>query len=123
MREHEQIPFPDYQEYDVEEMQRRARDFYAEIKRRHTARSFSDRPVPRSVIEDAIRAAGTAPSGANHQPWFFSVIGSPEVKRQVRILAEAEEKAFYAGKAGEEWLGALAPLGTDENKPYLEIAP
>ena len=84
---------------------------------------FSDAPVPRATIEHAIRAAGTAPSGANHQPWHFAVIGSPEKKRALREAAEAEEKAFYESKASQEWLEALAPLGTDEDKPYLETAP
>lgn len=77
----------------------------------------------RAVIEHAIRAAGAAPSGANHQPWHFAVIGSPETKRAIRMAAEEEEHAFYAGKASEEWLAALAPLGTDADKPFLEIAP
>jgi nitroreductase len=124
MKEHDNVPLSDYIEYPVEEMQRRAESFYQEIKRRHTVREFSDKPVPREVIENCLRAAGTAPSGANHQPWFFSVIGSPEVKKQVRIHAEKEERAFYdEGKGGEVWLNALKPLGTDSHKPYLETAP
>ena len=113
----------DYLEYPVDEMQRRADGFYAEIRRRHTLREFSDRPVPRSIIESCLRAAGTAPNGANHQPWFFCAIGSPELKKKVRDAAEIEERAFYGGKAGEEWLDALKPLGTDASKPYLETAP
>jgi nitroreductase len=84
---------------------------------------FSDAPVPREVIEEAILAAGTAPSGANHQPWHFAVVSSPELKHRIRVEAEREEAAFYAGKAGQEWLEALAPLGTDEDKSYLEKAP
>ncbi|MEQ1688935.1 MAG: nitroreductase family protein, partial [Sphingopyxis sp.] len=80
-------------------------------------------PVPRAVIEAAIMAAGTAPSGANHQPWHFAVIGSPTLKSRIRVAAEAEERAFYAGKAGQEWLEALAPLGTDADKAFLEVAP
>jgi nitroreductase len=84
---------------------------------------FSDTPVPREVIEEAILAAGTAPSGANHQPWHFAVVSSPELKQRIRVEAEAEERAFYSGKAGQEWLQALAPLGTDEDKSYLETAP
>ena len=84
---------------------------------------FSDAPVPREVIEEAIRAAGTAPSGANHQPWHFAVISSPDLKHRIRLAAEEEERAFYAGKAGEEWLEALEPLGTDEDKAYLDVAP
>lgn len=123
MLQHDSAPLPDFIEYPVEEMQRRSREFLDEIRRRHTVREFSDRPVPREVIETCIRAAGTAPSGANHQPWFFVAIGDPATKRIVREQAEVEERAFYAGKAGEEWLDALRPLGTDDRKPYLETAP
>lgn len=123
MKDHESLPLADYQEYPVEEMRRRASEYYADIRRRHTVRSFSDRPVPREIIEQAILSAGTAPSGANHQPWFFSAIGDQEVKAELRVLAEEEERAFYGGKAGAEWLDALNPLGTDDHKPYLEIAP
>lgn len=101
----------------------RARDFRDRMRVRRTCRSFADAPVPRAVIEAAIAAAGSAPSGANHQPWHFAAVSSPEVKRAIREAAEAEERAFYAGKAGEEWLGALAPLGTDWRKPFLEVAP
>ena len=90
MQEHDNIILPDYKEYPVEEMTSRSKMFYEEIKRRHTVREFSDRPVPREIIENCLKAAGTAPSGANHQPWFFSVIGSPEAKKQVRIHAEKE---------------------------------
>jgi iodotyrosine deiodinase len=107
----------------AEEMVARAKAFYEAARTRRTCRFFAPDPVPREAIEYAIRAAGTAPSGANHQPWHFAVIGSPEAKSRIREAAEAEERAFYAGKAGEEWLEALAPLGTDEVKPYLEIAP
>lgn len=123
MKEHEQIPLPDFVERTPEEMRSRARDFYDALRRRHTVRMFSDRPVSRDVIECCIRTAATAPSGANHQPWFFAAIGDQAVKHQVRLRAEAEENAFYGGKAGSEWLDALSPLGTDEHKPYLEIAP
>lgn len=90
---------------------------------RRTCRMFAPDPVPRAVIEAAIAAAGTAPSGANHQPWHFAAISSADKKRAIRAAAEAEERAFYAGKASEEWLAALAPLGTDPDKPFLEIAP
>ncbi|HHL42177.1 MAG TPA: nitroreductase family protein, partial [Hellea balneolensis] len=83
----------------------------------------SDRPVSRHIIETAIRAAGTAPSGANHQPWHFVAISNPDIKRKIRLAAEEEERAFYAGKASDEWLEALTPLGTDPNKPFLETAP
>lgn len=123
MQTHAAVPLMDYQEYAPDEMFRRVDRFYKEIKRRHTVRSFSERPVSRMIIERAIRAAGTAPSGANHQPWFFCAIGSPEKKAKLRALAEREEEEFYAGKGGEEWLDALKPLGTDAHKPYLEIAP
>lgn len=84
---------------------------------------FSDAAVPREIIEAAIMAAGTAPSGANHQPWHFAVVSSPQLKARIRVEAEKEEAAFYAGKAGQEWLEALAPLGTDADKSFLEIAP
>jgi iodotyrosine deiodinase len=117
------IPLPDYHEYPPEEMIRRAADFYREMRRRRTVRHFSDRQVPWPVIEHALLVAGTAPNGANLQPWHFAVVGSPEIKHQIRVAAEKEEHAFYNGKAPQEWLDALAPLGTDENKPFLEVAP
>ncbi len=122
-RDFEPVPLPDYREYPPEEMRARAEAFRAEIARRHTVRDFSPRPVPRDIIETCLRAAGTAPNGANHQPWHFAVIGDPALKARIRAAAEDEERAFYAGKAGEEWLGALRPLGTDPEKPFLEIAP
>jgi nitroreductase len=90
---------------------------------RRTCRMFSETPVPREVIEQAILAAGSAPSGANHQPWHFAVVTSPNLKQRIRVAAEEEEQAFYAGKAGQEWLEALAPLGTDADKDFLEAAP
>jgi nitroreductase len=117
------VPLPDHVTLPEEEMQARADAFLADIRRRHTVRDFSDRPVPRALIETCVRAAGTAPNGANHQPWHFCVIGDPAVKRRIREAAEAEEREFYAGKAGEEWLKALGPLGTDPDKPFLETAP
>lgn len=104
-------------------MTRRAAEFYAELARRRTVRQFSDRPVPREIIEQCLLAAGTAPSGANLQPWHFVVVSDPSVKRRIREAAEVEEREFYNGRAPAEWLEALAPLGTDENKPYLEVAP
>ncbi|MFY8115559.1 MAG: nitroreductase family protein [Rhabdaerophilum sp.] len=122
-RDFEPVPLPDYREYPVEEMRARAEAFRADIARRHTVRDFSPRPVPHDIIETCLRAAGTAPNGANHQPWHFAVIGDPALKARIRAAAEDEERAFYAGKAGEEWLGALRPLGTDPEKPFLEIAP
>ena len=116
-------PLPAYREYPLAEMCERASWFYEDIKRRRTVREFDTREVPREVIEHCLLAAGTAPSGANQQPWFFSVIADPERKRQVRAAAEKEERDFYAGRAPREWLDALAPLGTDPNKPFLEEAP
>lgn len=117
------IPLPDWREYPVDEMRRRAAEFLAELRRRRTVRQFSNRPVPREIIEDAIRAAGSAPSGANLQPWHFVVIGDGALKAKIRLAAEAEEHDFYQGRAPAEWLEALAPLGTDEHKEYLETAP
>ncbi len=100
-----------------------ARAFYEQIKTRRTCRFIGDAPVPRETIEAAILAAGTAPSGANHQPWHFAVVTSPALKVEIRREAEVDERDFYAGKAGKEWLEALAPLGTDDDKAYLEAAP
>jgi len=117
------IPLPDFAELPVEEMRQRAQAFYADIRTRHTVRDFSPRAVPRDIIEQCLLAAGTAPSGANHQPWHFAVITDPAIKRRVREGAEAEERAFYAGRAGQEWLDALRPLGTDADKSFLETAP
>jgi len=116
-------PLRGWREWPEAEMAERARAFHADLSRRRTVRDFSSRPVPRAVIEHALRTAGTAPSGANQQPWFFSVITQPEHKRQVREAAEAEERSFYNGRAPQEWLDALSPLGTDPNKPFLEEAP
>jgi len=123
MPEHETLPLSDFRSYPEPEMRARAAAFHAEISRRHSLRDFSDRPVPREIVETCIRAAGTAPSGANHQPWHFAVIGDPATKALVREKAETEERAFYDGKAGADWLQALAPLGTDAEKPFLETAP
>ena len=116
-------PYTTYQEYPVAEMQRRAEAFYAEIRRRRSVRAFYDRPVPRAIIETCIAAAGTAPNGANLQPWHFVAVSDPTVKQQIRVAAEEEERAFYQGRAPQDWLETLAPLGTDEHKPFLEIAP
>lgn len=117
------IPLPNYQEYPVDQMRRRAADFYRDMSRRRTVRHFSDRAIPQGVIEDCIRAAATAPSGANLQPWHFVLITDPAVKRQIRMAAEEEEREFYSKRAPQEWLDALAPLGTDVDKPFLETAP
>lgn len=105
------------------EMQARADAFLSLLQRRRSVRDFSDRPVPRDLIEAAVTAAGTAPSGANQQPWRFVCISSQDLKKQIRAGAEEEERAFYAGRAGQEWLEALSHLGTDDNKPFLETAP
>jgi nitroreductase len=123
MQDHPFIPYAALPARDTAMQIERSSAFYQQLKTRRTCRHFSDRPVAREVIELALLAAGTAPSGANHQPWHFGVIGSPEKKRALREAAEAEEAAFYAGKASAEWLEALAPLGTDAEKPYLETAP
>jgi iodotyrosine deiodinase len=117
------IPYTSFVEYPPAEMEQRAAEFYAEMRRRRTVRDFSNRPVPRLVIEACLRAAGTAPNGANLQPWHFVVVGDPTLKRQIRQAAEAEERDFYERRAPQEWLDALAPLGTDANKPFLESAP
>ncbi len=123
MSEYPTIPLRDYREYPIEEMRERLDDFYADVNRRRTVREFSDRPVPRDLIETALKAASTAPSGANLQPWHFAVVSGPETKRRIRETAEAEEREFYEHRAPTEWLAALEPLGTDSNKPFLETAP
>ncbi len=113
----------DFRGFDAAEMQQRAADFQAEMSRRRTVRDFSDRPVPRELIEACLRTGGSAPSGANLQPWHFVAVSNPDLKRQIRIGAEEEEREFYEQRAPPEWLEALAPLGTDANKPFLETAP
>jgi iodotyrosine deiodinase len=117
------IPLPGYRRLPEDEMLTRAQAFRAEVDRRRTVREFDTRPVPREVIEQCLLAAGTAPSGAHRQPWRFVVVQDSGIKRQIREAAEAEEREFYAGRAPEEWLEALAPLGTDADKPFLEAAP
>jgi iodotyrosine deiodinase len=107
----------------VEESRRRARDFFDEMNRRRTTRHFSTDPVPRDLIEYAIRTGGTAPSGAHQQPWTFVAVSDPGLKRQIRAAAEAEEHENYHGRMPPDWLAALAPLGTDEHKPHLTDAP
>ena len=104
-------------------MRARSEAFLRTARRRRTVRDFAPDPVPRAVVQNAIAAAASAPSGANGQPWHFVLVGDRAVKRRIREAAEAEERAFYAGRAGEEWLAALAPLGTDADKPFLETAP
>ena len=123
MTEPKFVPLPDYREYPEDEMKRRAAEFYADMKRRRTVRHFSDRPVPREVLEDCIRAAGTSPSGANMQPWHFVVVTDVEVRKKIREMAEGVEYLFYHRRAPQEWLEVLGPLGTNENKPFLEMAP
>ena len=123
MTDYPTIPLDDYREYPIEEMRQRLQDFYADVNRRRTVRDFSDKPVPRDVIETALLAASTAPSGANLQPWHFVVVSAAETKKKIREAAEVEEREFYEHRASEEWLAALAPLGTDDKKPFLETAP
>lgn len=116
-------PLRDYREYPEDEMRERARWFYRDIARRRSVREFDSRPIPREVIEQCLLAAGTAPSGANQQPWHFAVITEAHMKKRIREAAENEEREFYAHRAPQEWLDALAPLGTDPDKPFLEEAP
>ena len=117
------VPYTDYVEYPVAEMRQRAGIFYADAKRRRTVRDFSDRPVPRDIIETCLLAAGTAPNGANLQPWHFVVISDPTIKTKIKVAAEEEERAFYKDRAPQAWLDVLAPLGTDEHKEFLTTAP
>ncbi len=112
-----------FTEYPLEDMKQRAAEFRAHMQRRRTVRHFSDKPVPREIIEECLVTAGTAPNGANLQPWHFVVISDPKVKHEIRAAAEEEEREFYHRRAPQEWLDALAPLGTDEHKPFLDIAP
>lgn len=123
MLDHPAQPWPGLPAIDDADRLARTIGFRDQLRTRRTCRYFSDTPVPRAVIEAAIEAAGTAPSGANHQPWHFAVIGTAALKAQIRTAAEEEERAFYTGKASPEWLEALAPLGTDSDKSYLEVAP
>ena len=123
MNNYRTIPLPEYREYPVEEMRQRLNDFYTEVNRRRTVREFSDRPVPRDIVETALMAANTAPSGANLQPWHFVAVSGAATKRKIREAAEIEEREFYEHRATPEWLAALEPIGTDSNKPFLETAP
>ena len=109
--------------YPIQEMQERSAKFLEDIQRRRTIRDFSDKIVPEDIIVNCLKSAGTAPSGANRQPWHFSIVSNPEIKRKIREAAEEEEGKFYNERAPDEWLEALEPLGTDENKPFLEKAP
>ena len=121
--EYPTIPLDRYREFPIDEMRARLAEFYTDIDRRRTVREFSDRPVPRDIIETALKVANTAPSGANLQPWHFAVVSGAATKKKIREAAEAEEREFYEHRASEEWLAALEPLGTDEHKPFLETAP
>ena len=123
MQDYEAVPLPHSEQFSAQEMTQKAESYYQLIKRRHSVRHFSDEPVPRQVIETCIKAAGTAPSGANHQPWHFVCVGDASVKRKIRIAAEHEEAEFYGGRAGADWLEDLDKLGTDAEKPFLETAP
>ncbi|MFZ1815723.1 MAG: nitroreductase family protein [Rhizobiaceae bacterium] len=117
------LPLPDRVERSQADMIAQSQAFLSYMRKRHTVREFSPRPVPREVIANCVATAGTAPSGANHQPWHFVAISDPATKSAIRKAAEEEEEAFYDGGAGEEWLKALAPIGTGPEKPHLEIAP
>jgi nitroreductase len=110
------------QTFAKDEMRRRAQAFFDLMKQRHSTRDFADRPVPLDVIMKCLETAGRAPSGANQQPWHFVVVTDPDIKHKIRLAAEEEERAFYAGRASEEWLEALAPLGTDADKSFLDRA-
>ncbi len=116
------IPLSDYRVLPTEEVERRAAEFYAEMRRRRSVREFSEKSVPRSVIENCLRAAGTAPSGANRQPWHFFAVSDSQMKRRIRLAAEQVEKGFYEERAPQPWLDDLAPLGTGASKPFLEGA-
>jgi iodotyrosine deiodinase len=117
------VPLDGYRRYDEATMQQRALEFSAEVRRRRTVRDFEGTPVPRSIIEQCLLAAGSAPNGANRQPWHFVVITDPALKGRIRMAAEKEEREFYERRAPAEWLEALAPLGTGPDKPFLEDAP
>lgn len=123
MKDHPCRPLAPLPDYDDATRIGRSEAFRDHMNARRTVRDYAPTPVPRAVIEHAILTAGGAPSGANHQPWFFTVIESPEARRRVREAAEAEERDFYETKAPQEWLDALAPLGTDPDKGFLEVAP
>ncbi len=121
--DYDPITLPHRQDLSPAESLARAEVYYEFMRQRHSIRHFTDRPVDRAVIETCVRAAGTAPSGANHQPWHFACVSDPAIKREIRLAAEKEEREFYGGRAPEDWLTALEPLGTDASKPFLETAP
>jgi nitroreductase len=117
------VPLTAFDHLGDEEIRERAARFRDDLSRRRSVRQFSDRPVPSEVIDSCLRAAASAPSGANQQPWHFVVVTDPETKKRIRLEAEEEERAFYDNRATDDWLEALAPLGTDAHKPFLEEAP
>ena len=123
MPTHQFLPLANYKQHPEHIMRRRAKTFYEEISGRRTVRDFSTQPIPLNVIKHCLQTAGTAPSGANLQPWHFVVVTDPATKARIREGAEEEERTFYSGRAPREWLDALAPLGTNEHKPFLETAP
>lgn len=122
MPECEYVPLTDYRPYPEPEMQRRAADFHAEMKRRRTVRTFADHPVPAAIIKECILAACTAPSGANQQPWTFVAVSNPAVKAKIRAASEKVEQEFYSGQATQQWAQSLNHLGTNRHKPFLETA-
>lgn len=113
----------DFYEYDSGVMLTRAEAYYEQMRTRRSVRDFSERTVPRDIIDHCLLTAGTAPSGANRQPWHFAVVSNPALKTKIREGAEEEEREFYQRRAPQDWLDVLAPLGTDEHKPFLDIAP
>ncbi|MDO6589116.1 nitroreductase family protein [Loktanella sp. D2R18] len=117
------MPLPDHLELTDAEAQKAASDFRAFMAKRHSVRDFTDQPVPRAIIEDCLMTAGSAPSGANHQPWFFAAVSDPALKARIREEAEVEERKFYDGGGSDEWIKALEPIGTDADKPHLTTAP
>jgi len=117
------IPLPNYQRQQPEDMANQAASFYQFMKTRRTIRDFSTDDIPDDVIDNCLLTAGTAPSGANQQPWHFVVVKNPGLKNKIRLAAEEEEREFYAGRAGDTWLETLEPLGTNAEKPFLDIAP
>ena len=123
MNQYPTVPLTGYREFPIEKMRSRLAEFQRDVQKRRTVRDFSDRSVPRDIIETALRAAGSAPSGANLQPWHFVVVSDADMKKKIRLAAEEEEREFYQHRASAEWLAALEPLGTDTRKPFLEIAP
>ncbi len=123
MKEYKFVPFTTFESLNESEMEKRSLSFYNQMKRRRTIRDFSAKSVPDTVINNCILTAGTAPNGANMQPWHFAVVKDAEIKKKIRIEAEKVEKEFYNKRAPDYWLSALEPLGTDENKPFLEEAP